>query len=148
MISNIILNEDRTWKNAVSVSRERAESEGIIDIQPTDIFIENCPQPQTEMVKPKLLVNWEELLQAAIDAEQPAPEVWEEAASQAELDAIQLEKAKQLAASQLHDSDKDMARIAEDFYDYMMANDANFATAMPQSVHNKIAERKALRAKL
>lgn len=50
-----------------------------------------------------------------------------------------------LAAVQLRDSDKQMARVVEDIYHVLTADQR---AALPQSVHDKIERRKALRAKL
>ncbi|MCK5127654.1 MAG: hypothetical protein KAR42_15460 [candidate division Zixibacteria bacterium] len=48
----------------------------------------------------------------------------------------------------LGNTDADMARIIEDIYDYLETSDPAFAAAMPQSVKDKVENRKSLRAAL
>jgi len=47
--------------------------------------------------------------------------------------------------AELRATDADMARITEDMYDYLTTSDPAFAAAMPQSVKDKMVNRKALR---
>jgi len=63
-----------------------------------------------------------------------------------EQDVLDEVAANNLAA--LDTTDKDMARLAEDMYDYLVAADPAFEAAMPQSVKDKVANRKVLRGKL
>lgn len=75
-------------------------------------------------------------------------QTWGEGMPQAELDVVISEQSKQQAASDLAATDKEMARIGEDIFDYLIATDPSFSAAMPKETKDKIAQRKNLRGKL
>lgn len=69
---------------------------------------------------------------------------WVEGKTDVEIQAIQLESNNTAIKQALIETDAGMARIAEDIFDLLVADGKTF----PQSVLDKIAERKALRAQL
>lgn len=100
-MTNYILNPDLTIKNQCAISAKQAANPecGLrpwYEPDKGDIFITNAPEPPEGMIKPRFIDpdNWQQIV-ADAKAQEIEPVLWEEAAPQAELDAIALEKAKQ-----------------------------------------------------
>jgi hypothetical protein len=62
--------------------------------------------------------------------------------------AAQIVADKDQTISELATTDKDMARLSEDIFDYLSANDVNFLPAMSQEIKDKVLSRKDIRARL
>jgi hypothetical protein len=79
------------------------------------------------------------------NVDDPRKGSWDEGKPQAEIDIIIAEKANKKAFSDLIATDKDMARLSEDIFDYLSQKDPEFLPMMNQEIKDKITERKELR---